>query len=142
MTAVLAAVLSGLALVLGVAVLVVSGRRSGRARAVDRVRVPARSLSERWTLGGDEHLVEYPGPDGAPLRATIVVTRVTAPGQPYLFDGWVWVARDDPTDVVSRTWGRQSGSFVTMILGIILLVMAFGLGLTAGIVAFVGTLPS
>lgn len=142
MTPVLAGVFSGLALVLGVVLLVVSGRRSGRARAVDRVRVPARSLSERWTLAGDEHLVEYPGPDGTPLRATIVVTRVTAPGQPYLFDGWVWVARHDPTDVVSRSWGTQAGSLVTMIFGIVFLMTAFGLGLTAGILAFVSTLPS
>lgn len=141
MTPLLAGTLAVAALAAGIALLVAGGRRSGRARAVDRVQVPARSLSETRTLAGEEHLVEYPAPDGSPLRATVHVARVRVPGQPYVFDGTVWVARDDPTDVVARSWGRQTGGFVRIVVGVVLVVAALGLGLAAGVLAFVGTLP-
>jgi hypothetical protein len=51
-TPLLAGTLAVAALVAGIALPVAGGRRSRRARSVDRVQVPARSLSETWTPTG------------------------------------------------------------------------------------------
>lgn len=128
--------------VLAVVLAVVGFRALGRARGVRRVQVPARLLATTPSPGGDVVDVEYPAPDGTTLRARLQVFRVHAPGQPYVFDGTVWVDPTDPTDVTPRRQGRTAGAVTTLVLAGVGLVAAVGTGIAAGVVAFAQSLPS
>ncbi|MBO0898750.1 hypothetical protein J1G42_02080 [Cellulomonas sp. zg-ZUI222] len=130
------------ALVLGV-VLAVRGSRALRAaRAVPRVRVPARPLSSMPSPGGEVLEVEYPGPDGSLLRSRMQVFRVRGPGVQYGFDGTVWVDPTRPTDVTPRPQGRTAGAVTTIVVAAVVLVLAFAAGVAAGVVRFAESLPS
>lgn len=131
-----------LLLALGVVLAVVGARRLRVARGVHRVQVPARVLSSVPVPGGDVVEVEYPGPDGAPLRARVPTFLVTAPGQPYTFDGTVWVDPARPHDVTPRRHGRTTGATVTLVLAAVVLVAGLGALVAAGVVAFAQTLPA
>ncbi len=128
----------GLAIVLAV----VGFRALAVARGVRRVRVPARLLSESPSPGGEYADVEYPAPDGRLLRARVHVFRVRAPGQPYVFDGTVWVDPARPTDVTPRRQGRTTGAVVTLVLAGVALVGTVGCLIAAGVVRFAETLPT
>ncbi|WP_129338126.1 hypothetical protein [Cellulomonas endophytica] len=118
-------------LVAGVVLVVVGLVRVSRARAVDRVRLPARLVSRTWAVSGSQVVVEYPAPDGSPLRASMFVWVVRAPGMSPGFDGTVWAARDDPSDVTPRRQGRTATGAFLAVLGGALLAVSSGLGITA-----------
>ncbi|MCC2333753.1 hypothetical protein [Cellulomonas wangsupingiae] len=129
-------------LVIAVLLAVVGFRRLRRARGVRRVRVPATLVSQTYAGAGDVLHVEYPAPDGTPLRATIYMWLVNAPGVPYTFDGTVWVDPADPTDVTPRRQGRTTWATVTLILAAIALVGAIGTGIASAVVAFAESFPT
>ncbi len=121
---------------------VVGSRRLARARGVRRVQVPARVRSSVPVPGGDLVDVEYPGPDGRVLRAQVMTFLVTAPGQPYTFDGTVWVDPRDPADVTPRRQGRTTAATVTLVLAAVALVLAVGLLAAAVVVGLAQALPA
>ncbi|MBO3089254.1 hypothetical protein [Cellulomonas dongxiuzhuiae] len=129
-------------LVLAVVLAVLGFRALAAARGVRRVQVPARLLSEAPSPGGEFVDVEYPAPDGRTLRARMHVFRVHAPGQPYVFDGTVWVDPARPTDVTPRRQGRTAGAVTTLVLAGVALVAALGTGIGAAVVRFAESLPS
>lgn len=127
----LLALLSAVAAVLSVTLLVLAIRTFVRLGRVRRVRVPARLLQRRWGLAGEIVDVEYPAPDGSPLRARLWVTYVRAIGLPYAFDGTVWVDPADPTDVTPRYVGRNGWAVTGLVVGTVLLLVAVGLWVAA-----------
>ncbi|MFC0643936.1 hypothetical protein [Cellulomonas phragmiteti] len=129
-------------LVLAVVLAVIGFRALGRARGVRRVQVPARLLSTSPSPGGDLVEVEYPAPDGTTLRTRMQVFRVHAPGQPYIFDGTVWVDPARPTDATPRRQGRTSGAVTTLVLAGVALLAALGTGIGSVVVRFAESLPS
>lgn len=129
----------GLLLVMCVAltaVCLVLGTRQVRVqRGVERIRVPARLISGTPAVNGRRLEVEYPAPDGSPLRAEISIHTVNALRIWQPFDGSVWVNRDDPTDVTARSHGRSTRAVVLFSAGFTFAVVAFGLGVVALIMA-------
>ena len=119
---------AGVAVALGVTLLVVGGRALARNARVRRVQVPARLLSRSWVGPGEVVDVEYPAPDWTPLRTRLYVNFVDAPGVPTRFDGTVWVNPADPHDVTPRRVGRSTWGTVGVAAGGFLLVGAFVLG--------------
>jgi len=112
------------------------------ARRVRRVRVPARELHSTYIGPGTFVDVEYPGPDGRPLRGSMFVWLVRAPGVPYTFDGTVWVDPADPTDITPRLQGRTTRATLTLIFAAIALVAALGTGMGAFIANLGETFPA
>ena len=121
-------------LVLGVVVLPVGIRLLLKARAVPRVRVPARVVSKVLVLVGDVITVEYPGPDGAPLRRDVFAAHRSGIGATPTFDGYAYVNRNDPTDVKTRPQGKIGPGCTLIIVGGVALVV----GLVFLMVALVG----
>ncbi|UJP39756.1 hypothetical protein [Cellulomonas palmilytica] len=111
------------------------------ARGVQRVRVPARQLSSSYVGPGTFVDVEYPGPDGRPLRTQLFVWLVRAPGVPYTFDGTVWVDPRNPADVTPRRQGRTTRATLTLIVAAIALAATVGTGFAALVVRFGETFP-
>jgi len=103
-------------------------------RRVPRVRVPARLLSRVPFGAGEVVDVEYPAPDGRPLRAQLVVANVRAPGVPPSFDGTVWVDPTNPVDVRARRQVRSRRAIVALVAAAVLFVATAGTGLSAMIV--------
>ena len=128
--------------VLTVLLAVAGFRRLSRVRGVRRVQVPATLVSRTYTGAGDVLHVEYPAPDGSPLRATIYMWLVNAPGVPYTFDGTVWVNPADPTDVTPRRQGRTTTATVTLIFAAIALTGAVGTGIASAVVRFAESFPT
>jgi len=128
--------------VLTVLLAVAGFRRLSRVRGVRRVQVPATLVSRTYTGAGDVLHVEYPAPDGSPLRATIYMWLVNAPGVPYTFDGTVWVNPADPTDVTPRRQGRTTAATVTLIFAAIALTGAVGTGIASAVVRFAESFPT
>ncbi|GEA82340.1 hypothetical protein [Cellulomonas uda] len=118
------------------------GRWLAAARRVHRVQVPARALSSAYVGPGTFVDVEYPGPDGRPLRAQLFVWLVRAPGVPYTFDGTVWVDPHHPADVTPRRQGRTTRATLTLILAAVTLAGTVGTGFAALVVRFGETFPA
>lgn len=133
-TPTLLALLSGVAAGLAVTLLVVAIRAFVRLGRVRRVRVPARLLQRVWAGPGEIVDVEYPAPDGSPLRARLWVTYARAPGIPYAFDGTVWVNPVDPSDVTPRSVGRNGWAVTSLVVGLVLLLACGGLWLASRLV--------
>ncbi|GEK21753.1 hypothetical protein [Cellulomonas xylanilytica] len=121
-------------LVLGVVALPVGIRLLTRARAVPRIRLPARAVSKVSVLAGDVITVEYPGPDGAPLRREVFAAFRQGLGATPMFHGYVYVNPADPTDVKTRPQGKVGPGWTVTIVGIVLLVV----GILLLLVALVG----
>ena len=121
-------------LVLGAIGLPVGIRLLTRARAVPRVRVPARALSQVPLLAGNVITVEYPGPDGAPLRGDVFAAFRQGLGATPMFDGYVYVNPNDPTDIKTRPQGKVGPGWTVVIIGSVALVA----GLILLLVALVG----
>ncbi|GIG21411.1 hypothetical protein Cch01nite_21350 [Cellulomonas chitinilytica] len=133
--AALLVLLAVLTLAVGPVLIVLGSRRIAAARNVPRVAVPARLLS-RWPVPGGLMLsVEYPGPDGRPLRADTYAVIRQGLGATPTFAGWVYVNRDDPSDVMTRPTGRTGAGWWLVIVGIVLCVASLLLLLVAGVVA-------
>ncbi|MET4225582.1 hypothetical protein [Oerskovia enterophila] len=113
MLSLFAVVLGMLALVAGLVMVVVVGGRIARADPVARVPVRASLLGARktslWTM---EWHVEYPAPNGAPLRAE-VRSLVWTPAD-LVFSFRVWVNPTVPADVAAtpRGYRRQVDGLV------------------------------
>ena len=71
-----------------------------------RIRPPARVVSKVDIVAGDVMTVEYPGPDGAPLRAEVFAAFRQGLGATPMFHGYVYVNPEDPTDVKTRPQGK------------------------------------
>ena len=120
-------------LVIGVIAVPVGIRLVVKARAVPRVQVPARVVSKFTVLAGDVITLEYPGPDGAPLRRDVFAATRRGLGATPTFHGYAYVNRDDPTDVKTRPQGKIGpGSTLTIVgsvallVGLVLLLVALG----------------
>lgn len=118
------------ALIVLIASLVVGGTLTAfgavsmaRQRRVRRIRLPARVLTQLPTPPGNLMTVEYPGPDGAPVRTTILVAWRRGLGATPTFSGSVWVDPENPADVMARPGGRTLHG---------LLLLAFGLVIVTG----------
>jgi len=125
----------------GPVLIVLGSRRIGAARRVPRVAVPARLLS-RWLVPGGMMLtIEYPGPDGRPLRADTYAVMRQGIGATPMFAGWAYVNPDDPSDVMTRPTGRTGAGWWLVVVGIVLCVATLGLLLAAWVVHLVSTMP-
>ena len=118
-------------LVLGVIALPVGIRLLLRARAVPRIQVPARVVSKILVLVGDILTVEYPGPDGAPLRRDVFAAHRSGIGATPTFHGYAYVNRNDPTDVKTRPQGKIGPGCTLIIVGSVCLVVGFVLLMVA-----------
>nr|WP_297428032.1 hypothetical protein [uncultured Actinotalea sp.] len=125
--------------VVAVGCFVVAPRLTRRERAKERVQLPARELARQFIPPGWVIEVEYPGPDGAPLRAAVFSARRWGLGATPPFSGWVWVARRDPSDVVLRPHARSFWPGALWVTGSVLLVVV---GITAVVAWTVTRLPS
>jgi hypothetical protein len=114
----------GVALPVGIVALV-------RARAVPRVQVPARVVSRFTVLAGDVITVEYPGPDGTPLRRDVFAASRRGLGATPTFHGYAYVNPDDPTDVKTRPQGKVGPGWTLIIVGSVALVAGIALLLVA-----------
>lgn len=103
-------------------------------RRVRRVRVPARLVTRAPSGAGETVDVEYPAPDGRPLRARLVVADAPAPGTPPWFDGTVWVDPANPLDVRTHPQARRRRAVVALVAAGALFVATAGTGLVAMIV--------
>ena len=121
-------------LVLGVVALPVGIGLLSRARSVRRIQLPARVVSKVDIVAGDVMTVEYPGPDGAPLRAEVFAAFRQGLGATPMFHGYVYVNPDDPTDVKTRPQGKVGPGWTVTIIGIVLLTA----GLVVLLVALAG----
>lgn len=102
-----------------------------RARDVPRLQLPARVVSKVSVLAGDVMTVEYPGPDGAPLRHDVFAAFRQGLGATPMFHGYVYVNPDDPTDVKTRPQGKVGPGWTVTIIGIVLLALGVVLLLVA-----------
>ena len=125
---------------IGLTLVVLGGRRIRRQRAVDRVALPARLISSTMLLLGIDYVVEYPGPDGRPLRGTAFsVAKRTLSSRGYRgtarFNGVVYAARNDPSDIVLEPHPRTLAGTIALIVGVVTLfasvVVAANLALSA-----------
>jgi len=121
-------------LVLGVIALPVGIRLLVRARAVPRIQLPARAVGRVSVLAGDVLTVEYPGPDGAPLRHDVFAATRRGLGASPTFHGYVYVNPGDPTDVKTRPQGKVGPGWTVTIVGTVLLAA----GLVVLLVALAG----
>ena len=135
-------VVSAACAVLTTVLAVVGFRWLSAARRVVRVRVPARELHSTYVGPGTFVDVEYPGPDGRPLRGHLFVWLVRAPGVPYTFDGTVWVDPRNPVDITPRSQGRTTRATLTLIGAAVALAATVGTGFAALVVRFGETFPS
>ncbi|MGY4645152.1 hypothetical protein [Cellulomonas sp. URHB0016] len=135
----LLAVTAGL---VGPVLVVLGSRRVAAARRVPRVAVPARLVSRWLAPGGMMLTIEYPGPDGRPLRADTYAVVRTGLGATPTFAGWAYVNRDDPSDVMTRPTGRTGAGWWFVIVGIVLCVGTLGLLLAAWAVHLVTGTPA
>lgn len=118
---------------------VVAPRLSRRERAKERVQLPARELARQFIPPGWVVEVEYPGPDGAPLRTAVFSARRWGIGATPPFSGWVWVARRDPSDVVLRPRARSFWPGALWVTGGALLLVV---GITVPVAWSLTRLPS
>ncbi len=99
-----------------------------------RIQLPARLVSRQWVGPGDMLTIEFPGPDGSPRRTTLFSATRTGLGATPTFQGWVWVNRADPSDVVVRPnarafWPVMLGSFAGFVLlGGTIAALVIGIG--------------
>lgn len=119
------AVVAGLVSLASITGAVALARREKRTR---RIQLPARLLSKVFMPPGYLLTVEFPGPDGAPRRTTVVSAIRRGLGATPEFQGWVWVAADDPSDVVVRPHARMFWPVFLGVLGAIMLVVTMLLG--------------
>ena len=121
-------------LVLGAIALPVGIRLLSRARAVPRVQVPARAISQVPLMAGNVITVEYPGPDGRPLRTDVFAALRRGLGATPMFSGYVYVNPNDPTDIKTRPQGKVGPGWTLIIIGSV----ALGAGVILLLVALVG----
>lgn len=128
--------------VVGPVLIVLGSRRIAAARSVPRVAVPARLL-HRWPVPGGLMLsIEYPGPDGRPLRADTYAVMKQGLGATPTFAGWAYVNPENPSDVMTRPTGRTGAGWWLVIVGIVLsfaavllLLAAYAVRLSIGLPA-------
>jgi hypothetical protein len=138
---VLLLLVAGACLVVGPVLLVVGGRKVAAARRVPRVVVPARLVS-RWLVPGGMMLtIEYPGPDGQPLRADTYAVMRQGVGATPMFTGWAYVNPEDPSDVMTRPTGRTGAGWWFVTVGIVLCVATVLLLLGAWVAHLVASSP-
>ncbi|WP_456786040.1 hypothetical protein [Cellulomonas sp. P5_C5] len=132
--AILLLLLGLIALPVGIVLLV-------RARSVPRIQLPARVVSKVDVVAGDVMTVEYPGPDGAPLRAEVFAAFRQGLGATPMFHGYVYVNPEDPTDVKTRPQGKVGPGWTVTIIGIVLLVLGLVLLLVALMGLWIQSIP-
>lgn len=138
----LLALLAVTTVVVGPVLIVLGSRRVAAARNVPRVAVPARLL-HRWPVPGGLMLsIEYPGPDGRPLRADTYAVMRQGLGATPTFAGWAYVNPENPSDVMTRPTGRTGAGWWLVIVGIVLCVATAGLLLAALVVRMSEGLPA
>lgn len=123
-----AAAATGTAALVAIALAVALARR---ARRTKRIQLPARLLSRVFMPPGYLLTVEFPGPDGAPRRATVLSALRRGIGATPVFSGWVWVNVDDPSDVIVRPYARMFWPTFLGIFGGLALVATMLLGTIA-----------
>jgi len=140
--ALLLTVLAVTTVVVGPVLIVLGSRSIAAARSVPRVAVPARLL-HRWPVPGGLMLsIEYPGPDGRPLRADTYAVMRQGLGATPTFAGWAYVNPENPSDVMTRPTGRTGAGWWLVIVGIVLCVATAGLLLAALVVRMSAGLPA
>jgi len=140
--ALLLTVLAVTTVVVGPVMIVLGSRSIAAARSVPRVAVPARLL-HRWPVPGGLMLsIEYPGPDGRPLRADTYAVMRQGLGATPTFAGWAYVNPENPSDVMTRPTGRTGAGWWLVIVGIVLCVATAGLLLAALVVRMSAGLPA
>jgi hypothetical protein len=113
----------GAGAVVGLVLVIAGSRRLRRAKNVDRIVLPARIVSHAWVGPGVMYILEYAGPTGEALRASVFSAIRRGLGATPTFAGLVYVNRADPTDVVVRAGGRKGVGLWLLIPGIALLVV-------------------
>lgn len=93
-------------------------RVEGRKR---RIRLPARLVEQTFMPPGAWLTVEFPGPDGEPRRSVVFSAVRRGLGATPMFQGWVWVDRDDPSDVIVRPRARSFWPVFLTVAGSVLL---------------------
>ena len=121
-------------LVVGAIGLPVGLRLLSRAQGVPRIQVPARAVTEVPVIAGKVITVEYPGPDGAPLRRDVFAAHRSGIGATPTFHGYAYVNRNDPTDVKTRPQGKVGPGWTLIIVGSV----SLGVGLILLMVALAG----
>ena len=91
----------------------------------------ARVVSKILVLVGDIITVEYPGPDGAPLRRDVFAAHRSGIGATPTFHGYAYVNRNDPTDVKTRPQGKVGPGWTLILVGSVSLVVGFVLLMVA-----------
>ncbi|MCL3859649.1 hypothetical protein [Actinotalea sp. K2] len=104
-------------------------------RAKDRVQLPARQVGATWAGPGMLVEVEFPGPDGYPRRTRVFSAFRRGLGATPVFCGWVWVARDDPSDVALRPRARTFLPGALVIVGGVLVMAVAVTGLVAWVLS-------
>lgn len=115
----------GLTLLIGPSMLAGAAALSRAERRITRIQLPARLITKVWVVPGYLLTVEFPGPDGAPRQAKVFSAIRQGIGATPPFNGFVWVDRDDPSDVIVRPRARTFWPVFLTVAGSIVLV--FGL---------------
>ena len=108
-------------LVLGAPMIAGAVALTRRENRIRRLRLPARLVSRTAVPPGHVLTVEFPGPDGAPRRTTVLSAHRRGLGATPTFSGWVWVDPDDPSDVVVRPRARLFWPLLLTVAGVVVL---------------------
>ncbi len=97
----------GIALVVGGSMIAGAVALSRKESRVRRIQLPARLVDRVYAVSGYMLTLEFPGPDNEPRRTVVFSAIRRGIGATPEFQGWVWVNRDDPSDVIVRPRARS-----------------------------------
>lgn len=97
----------GVALAIGGSMIAGAVALSRKESKVRRIQLPARLVDRVYAVSGYMLTLEFPGPDNEPRRTVVFSAFRRGIGATPVFQGWVWVNRDDPSDVIVRPRARS-----------------------------------
>ncbi|MBX9243311.1 hypothetical protein ICW40_00615 [Actinotalea ferrariae] len=130
-------VVLGLTLLIGPAMIAGAVALSRKESRVRRIQLPARLVEKTHVISGYMLTVEFPGPDNEPRRTVLFSAIRRGIGATPEFQGWVWVNRDDPSDVIVRPRARSFWPVFLTIAGSVVLVAGF---ITTAVILGLGAL--